>query len=199
MTVVFRINRRMVDDRAMSDISLMGARRRAIEKRRGQCGAISLDMLFTVLGILGLIAIILTNFPKIMEAIDRFGAESQLSTLVANIRNAYQTQPNYTGIDNATVLSLNLVPSNMGTTASLTDKFKGAAVISSDTGTLAGDLTISFSGIPQTSCVSMVNDNAGAIAVEATTGGPWIPVPTTPVVAGTLCTQSENTLIWAYR
>ena len=168
--------------------------------RRRQAGFTIIELLVVIALIVGFIGFLLTYVPVVSENFSRYKAQTQLNALVGNIRSVYQNFPNYNGISNATASSMNLVPADMGNGATLTNKFGGSVVIGADSGAMAGALTISFSGLPQQSCQTMVNDNAGALAVEASTAGPWanLPITDAPTLAG-FCSTSSNTLIWDYR
>lgn len=181
------------------------------ENRRRQRGALSLDMLFVVLALIALVSLALYNAPRLMEAVDRLVAENQLAMLVTNIRNTYNG--NYSGITTGDVVGKNLVPPGMTdstttstangtatTTTTLNNRFHGAVSVGVDSGTLSGYLTVGFAGIPKASCLAMVNDNGGAIAIQTSgSSASWTMLPVDPADATSYCTSDVNTLVWAYR
>ena len=124
-----------------------------------------------MLGVLAIIGVLsaggLAGYSKAMFKHKLNATMDQITMLVTSIRAMYG-QSSYAKLDNTAAVSLGIVPPVMGTTASLTNPFKGAVTIDGKAAKAKSDaavgtaFTIKYEGLPKEACIALATADFGS-------------------------------------
>ncbi len=130
-----------------------------------------------MLGVLAIIGVLsaggLAGYSKAMFKHKLNSTMDQITMLVTNIRTMYGTQGNYDGLSNQTAVNLGIVPAVMGTTATLTNPFKGEVYIQMSTADgddiLANNesahataFVLTYRNLPKEACIALATADFGS-------------------------------------
>ena len=131
-----------------------------------------------MLGVLAIVGVLsvggIAGYSKAMNKFKTNKVSDQVQMISTNIRTLFSSQRTYEGLNNGTAVKAGLVPGEMydtasgsnasGSTFKITNSFGGGVYIGAAASATANDdmaFVISFSGIPQSSCVSIATTDWG--------------------------------------
>ena len=134
-----------------------------------------------MLGVLAIVGVLsvggIAGYSKAMNKFKTNKVNDQVQMISTNIRTLFSSQRTYEGLNNGTAVKAGLVPGEMydtasgsnasGSTFKITNSFGGGVYIGAAGSASATDnmaFVISFSGIPQSSCVSIATTDWGGDA-----------------------------------
>ena len=194
-----------------------------ILNRNDQSGRSMVEML-GVLAIIGVLSVGgISGYSKAMAKYKLTKAQDQITMLLMNIRTAYATSPNYSGLDEKQAGDYNLAPNEMvvktssGKTAKLQNTFGGEVKIGT-VGTGDTYFWIQLQALGKEACRTLLSSDWGAdglvgIWAAATASGSssgatcanaantsWCveKLPVSYGDAGTTCTGETNSITWVY-
>ena len=120
-----------------------------------------------MLGVLAIIGVLsvggIAGYSKAMNKFKISKTTDQISMLVANIRTMFSAQGDYVGLSNEAAVNFGVVPEEMGTSATLTNPFKGSVIISESDYKGTGDsFVVVYNGLAKDACVSVATGDWGA-------------------------------------
>ena len=139
-----------------------------------------------MLGVLAIIGVLsvggIAGYSKAMNKFKTNKVADNVSMLVANIKTLYAQQKTYADLDNASAVSMGVVPDELGTTSDLTNAFNGKVYISKADSTTDNDdkaFNIVFDGLSREACITLATNDWGsgyssgliAIAAQGTSIG----------------------------
>lgn len=121
-----------------------------------------------MLGVLAIIGVLsvggIAGYSKAMTKFKTNQIADQVSTIVTNIKTLYAQQKNYEGLNNASAVSMEIIPDELGSDYdNLTNPFNGRIIVRSDYYDVNGFI-ISYSGLPKEACISLVTNDWGVSA-----------------------------------
>ena len=131
-----------------------------------------------MLGVLAIVGVLsvggIAGYSKAMNKFKTNKVSDQVQMISTNIRTLFSSQRTYAGLNNGTAVKAGLVPGEMydtasgskasGSTFKITNSFGGGVYIGAAASATNNDdmaFVISFSGIPQSSCVSIATTDWG--------------------------------------
>ena len=130
-----------------------------------QSGRSMIEML-GVLAIIGVLSVGgIAGYSKAMNKFKTNKVADNVSMLVANIKTLYAQQKDYADLNNASAVSMGVVPDELGTTADLTNAFNGTVVISEASSTISTDkkaFTLTFNGLSREACITLATNDWGS-------------------------------------
>jgi len=181
-----------------------------ILSKNNQTGRSMVEML-GVLAIIGVLSVGgISGYSKAMAKFKLTKAQDQISMLLMNIRTAFATSPNYSGLDNAAAISYNIAPGDMIVgTSGINHAFGGAVTIAAETvedGTNQY-FSITLNKLGREACVSLASSDWGTDGLVSMTVTPEggtessfpaadLPRPITDTNCG--LKGSYNTITWLY-
>ena len=174
-----------------------------ILNRNNQSGRSMIEML-GVLAIIGVLSVGgISGYSKAMAKYKLTRAQDQITLLLMNIRTAYASSPNYSGLTAANAAMWNLAPSDMysGTPTSGTTLYNtfGSEVKIAATGDT--HFVITMTGLSSDACRSLASSDWGADGlVSITVGGSAYSGADLPISLGTASADCENegSITWEY-
>lgn len=165
-----------------------------------------------MLGVLAIIGVLsvggISGYSKAMAKFKLTKAQDQLSMLLINIRTAFSGSSSYDGLNNATAIQLNIVPSDMlpsglgVSNGNIINAFTGAVTIAADAN--VQHFTIAFGGLGTEACTSLASSDWGTEGlVQIDVNGQAYnqqQLPLDAITAVAQCDQanSANIITWTY-
>ena len=186
-----------------------------ILNRNDQSGRSMVEML-GVLAIIGVLSVGgISGYSKAMAKYKLTKAQDQIVMLLMNIRTAYATSPNYSGLTSASAITYNLAPNEMAASDNkLYGTFGGEVVVEACKASgICGSTTAStYFGIRMKSlgkeaCRSLASSDWGADGLVSITvsghtrsagAGSGSGLPISLVDANTYCAGETNDVTWVY-
>ncbi len=167
---------------------------RAMRRNPNKLGAIAmLDLGLALLLLVGLTAGVFAFSGSASSTSSSNDAMKNVSMIGEKIRQAFSSQTDFTGLDNAMAIGLGAVPSNWVSGANIRNGWNGAVTIAA--GTPATQFTIALAAVPQEACASLGTFRQGewaAVSIGATN------IPQTGNIMNTVTTAcgATNTITW---
>ncbi len=183
--------------------------------KENQSGRSMVEML-GVLAIIGVLSVGgISGYSKAMAKYKASKAMDQLSLLIANIRTAYSTMSNYTGLNNQTAAQYSIASRDMYASkfsqitgsGGLMNAFGGKLILAAETynGIEAAGFKIEYQGLNEESCIQLATADWGTGGLDkVTVGSDEYGVADMPVAlanAYASCNKSENkltTIVWHF-
>lgn len=126
-----------------------------------QSGRSMIEML-GVLAIIGVLSVGgIAGYSKAMAKFKTNKTLDQLSMLITNIRTMYSNQTDYTGLNNAQVIALELASQDMIRNATLVNPFQGAITVAAAAGANPLSFLITYTGIDNLACITVATADWG--------------------------------------
>jgi len=166
-----------------------------------------------MLGVLAIIGVLsvggISGYSKAMAKFKLTKAQDQISMLLMNIRTAFATSPNYSGLNNTNAILYNIAPGDMVPDVSgsaINHAFGGAVTLGACGSSGGSDSTqyfyIQLDKLGREACVSLASSDWGTDGlVEMSVSGSSFPASVLPrPITGTHCGTkgSYNTIKWIY-
>ena len=162
-----------------------------------------------MLGVLAIIGVLsvggISGYSKAMAKYKLTKAQDQISMLLMNIRTAYATMPNYSGLSNSIAVSYNIAPTDMIVgTSGINHAFGGAVTVQAETLNSASNqyFSITLNNLGREACVSLASSDWGTDGMyNMTVNGSAFPASVIPrPMTGTNCGAkgSYSTIKWIY-
>ncbi len=166
-----------------------------ILNRNDQSGRSMVEML-GVLAIIGVLSVGgISGYSKAMAKYKLTKAQDQIVMLLMNIRTAYATSPNYSGLTSDKAASYNLAPNEMvsgsGTSAKLYGTFGGEVVVEAVSGATTY-FHIKVTNLGKEACRSLGSSDWGADGLV----GMWIGSSGSNAAGKSDCSQSGTGTKW---
>ena len=161
-----------------------------------------------MLGVLAIIGVLsvggISGYSKAMAKYKASKAMDQLSLLIANIRTAYSTMSNYTGLTNGTAKKYSIASrdmfqdSSVADSAKLVNGFGGDLIIVAETynGIADAGFSITYKGLNEESCIQLATADWGTGGLDSIVvggdGAVTIPVKDMPVSLDTDYTNCKK-------
>ena len=165
-----------------------------------------------MLGVLAIIGVLsvggISGYSKAMAKYKLTKAQDQMAMILINLRTAYATSPDYSGLNNAAAISLNIVPSDMlpggtgGSKGTIKNAFGGDVTIAAD-GDASTNFTITYDDLGKEACVSLLTSDWGtdglvSIEMGSLSGGPGDKITVTEAAGNSGCATTGNIITWTY-
>ena len=175
-----------------------------------------------MLGVLAIIGVLsvggISGYSKAMAKFKLTKAQDQISMLLMNVRTAFATSPNYSGLNNDAAVKFNIAPTDMVPNAAgsyINHAFGGAVTIAAETvGTGTNQyFSITLNKLGREACVSLASSDWGTDGLVSMTVGEdgqdgvehlAASLPISPITAGDETTGgcggkgTYNTIKWIY-
>ncbi len=185
--------------------------------RSEQTGRSMVEML-GVLAIIGVLSVGgIAGYSKAMAKFKLTKAMDQVSTTVTNIRTLYSGQPNYNGLDTATMIKMGAVGAEMlngktqANASAAYNAFNGLVTID---GTSGQTFKLKFAGLSKEACVAIAasdwgsGSGSGLVSVTAagatgagksgTVASGTLPLKLSDAAQGCADAKDTNTVTWEY-
>ena len=119
----------------------------------------------------------------------------QLTTIIANVQGLYSSQPNFTGLDEATAIAGGVFPGTMAASGASQayDVFGGDVNVA--VATADAEFTVEFTSVPNSSCIKMGSGFTSGNLISLTVGGTAVTAET-PAALAAVCTTGANDMVW---